>query len=167
MKILPIALRDQCTQVGDAVFVCCGFRCFRMLPDLLGAQSGRKSKLVEDRYIVLCTVTINRKPNKTPRTKNTKNSPKHKQNTKTQTKTNKPKENTHHRAVRMNSPEGGKGLLGGANPAWSFNMFGACCKLEVIDELNRAWTPAVEWPQLVEDRYLVLCTVRFHHQIAK
>jgi len=25
----------------------------------------------------------------------------------------------------------------------------------------------VEWPQLVENRYIVLCTVTFHHQIAK
>jgi len=106
-----------------------------MLSDLLGAQSGRKSKLVEDRYIVLCTVTINQKTKQ-----NTKKKKKHQKQPQTQTehkhtklKTNKPKENRHHRAVRMNSPEGGKGLPGGATPARSFNMFGACCKLELIN----------------------------------
>ena len=88
------------------------FLVFRMLSDLSGAQSGRKSKLVEDQYIVLCTVTINQKPNKAPRTKNTKTSP-NTNRTQTHKTKNKPKENTHHRAVRMNLPEGGKGWPGG------------------------------------------------------
>ena len=64
--------------------------------------SGRKSKLVEDRYIVLCTVTFIQKTKqntKKQRNKNQKQNQTQTEHKHTKTKANKPKNNTHHRAV--------------------------------------------------------------------
>ena len=61
------------------------------------AVSGRKSKLVEDRYMVLCTVTLIKKTKQNTKKQETKtkNSTKHKQNTNTQKQKQTNQKTTH------------------------------------------------------------------------